>query len=162
MPTLAATLKNEIRRITAREMKKALKPLRRIVRQMKAVRLLTRAQRVTISRVQRRLERVSLRGAAGRRRRRADDGPRIAPAAIRTLRKRMKMTRVQFAKSVGVSPGSIFGWETGRSTPRGHSRQRLVEIKGSFAGGRGKAVARGKGKGRARRAAGRRRRTRRG
>jgi hypothetical protein len=137
MPTLAATLKSEIRRITARELKKALKPLQRVARQMKAVRLLARTQRVALSRVQRRLEKVNLRGGVvGRRRRRIDEGPRVAPAAIRLLRRRMKMTRVQFAKAVRVSPGSIFGWETGRSTPRGHSRERLIELKGKLGGAR--------------------------
>jgi hypothetical protein len=39
------------------------------------------------------------------------------------------MTRVQFAKLLEVSPGSIFGWETGRTTPRGRSRTRIVEAK---------------------------------
>lgn len=39
------------------------------------------------------------------------------------------MTRVQFAKLVGVSPGSIFGWEKGRTTPRGASQARVSEIR---------------------------------
>jgi hypothetical protein len=35
------------------------------------------------------------------------------------VRDRMRMTREQFAKLVGVSPGSIFGWESGRTQPGG-------------------------------------------
>jgi hypothetical protein len=134
MPTLAATLKSEIRRITARELKKAMKPLRRVTRQIRGLRLLTRAQRRTLARVERRLARIGVRGGLGRRRRAVDAGPRVAPAAIRALRRRMSMTRLQFAKVVGVSAGSIFGWETGRSTPRGASRKRLVELKGKSGG----------------------------
>src|SRR5262245_29599857 len=104
MPTLAATLKSEIRRITAREMKKALKPLRRLTRHMRAVRLLTRGQQRTLGRLERRLHRLGLRrGAFGARARSADSGPRVSPAAVRALRRRMGMTRLQFAKVVNVS-----------------------------------------------------------
>jgi hypothetical protein len=147
MPTLAAILKSEIRRITAREMKKALKPLRRLTRHMRAVRLLTRAQQRTLARLERRLHRLgSRRGLVGRRVRALDSGPRISPAAIRTLRRRMGMTRLQFAKVAGVSAGSIFGWETGRSTPRGGSRKKLVELKQKASEGKGRGRKRGPGR----------------
>jgi hypothetical protein len=39
------------------------------------------------------------------------------------------MPRIAFAKLVGVSPGSIFGWETGRTLPRGRSVARLREVR---------------------------------
>jgi hypothetical protein len=39
------------------------------------------------------------------------------------------MTRLEFAKLLAVSPGSIFGWETGRTIPRGASRARLIELR---------------------------------
>jgi transcriptional regulator with XRE-family HTH domain len=39
------------------------------------------------------------------------------------------MTREQFARLLGVSPGSIFGWETGRTTPRGRSAARFLEVR---------------------------------
>lgn len=129
MPTLAAILKTEIRQTAGREMKKALKPLRKIGRQMKALRLLVAEQRRTIARLERRMGRLSRVRGLRARRRAVDAGPRISPPQIRLVRRRMKMTRLQFAKAVGVSPGSIFGWETGRSIPRGTSRAKLVQLK---------------------------------
>jgi hypothetical protein len=137
MPTLAATLKSEIRRIAGREMKKALRPLQRLVRQIKSVRLATREQRRTLMRLERRLARLG-RGAGLAQRRSSDSGPRISPAAIRLLRRRMKMTRLQFAKTLAVSPGSIFGWETGRSLPRGGSRAKLVKLEEKLSARRGR------------------------
>jgi DNA-binding transcriptional regulator YiaG len=142
MPTLAATLKSEIRRMTGRELKRALKPLRRLTRQLRVLKTLTRAQRRTIAKLERRMARLGRGGALGARRRALDSGPRVSPAAIRTLRRRMKMTRLQFAKAVGVSAGSIFGWETGRSVPRGGSRQRLLQLKEKQSGGRGRGPGR--------------------
>jgi hypothetical protein len=35
---------------------------------------------------------------------------------------------VQFAKLVGVCPGSIFVWESVRTVPRGGSRARLIQL----------------------------------
>ena len=48
---------------------------------------------------------------------------------IRNLRARLGMTREQFSKLLGVSPGSIFGWETGRTIPRGRSMVRVLEVR---------------------------------
>jgi len=144
MPTLAATLKHEIRRLAAREIKKVLRPLRRVQRQMKAVRLVSRQQRRLVSSLERRVLRLRSRtlGTAGAG---AGRGPRVSPESIRSLRSRLGMTRKEFAKLVAVSPGSIFGWETGRTVPRGKSRERVVEIRkmglkaarAAAAGGRG-------------------------
>ena len=136
MPTLAATLKQEIRRITARELKRALKPLKRLTRQLRTVKALGRGQKRTLARLERRMQKLGTNAGTLRRRRTADSGPRVSPAAIRTLRRRMKMTRLEFAKAVAVSPGSIFGWETGRSVPRGPSRTRLMQLKDKASSGR--------------------------
>jgi DNA-binding XRE family transcriptional regulator len=126
MPTLAATLKAEIRRLAGREVQKALRPLRRVQRQLKALRLRNRAQRMDLRRLERRVERVKQTAGGGSR---GGRGARVSPDAIRTLRGRLRMTREQFAKVLGVSPGSIFGWETGRTMPRGRSVQRIAEVR---------------------------------
>lgn len=126
MPTFAATLKSEIRRLAAREAKKALRSLRRLQRHVKALRLASRGQRRSLASLEGRLERLKARArgtAPGRR------GRRLSPESIKSLRSRLGMTRVQFAKLVGVSPGSIFGWETGRTTPRSRSLARLAEVR---------------------------------
>jgi DNA-binding transcriptional regulator YiaG len=132
MPTLAATLKSEIKRLTGRELRRALRPLRKVQRQVKKLRLVSREQRRTITALERRMSRLKgrlarrLKGAAGSA---PMKGPRVSAGAIRSLRARLRMTREQFARLVRVSPGSIFGWETGRTIPRGASRARLKEIK---------------------------------
>ncbi len=123
MATLAATLKAEFRRLAAREIKKALKPLRRVQRQIRALRRVSRGHGRDFARIERRL--LSLKASGGRR----DRGPQFSPEAIRALRSRYHMTRVEFARLLGVSAGSVFGWETGRTVPRGRSRGRILEAK---------------------------------
>src|SRR5438445_5314773 len=125
--TLASALKDAVRRASAREMQKTLRRLRRLQRQVKSLRLEARAQRRIVAGVERRFARLKARvlrtGAS------AGPGRPLTPQSIRSLRERLGMPRIKFAKLVGVSPGSIFGWETGCTLPRGRSVARLREVR---------------------------------
>ena len=128
MPNLVAALRSEIRRLAAKEVRIALRPLRRLQRHIRGLKLKGRANRRTLSGLQRRIARfrVRARGTLAVPPRR---GRPLTAKSIRGLRSRLRMTRVQFAKLVGVSPGSIFGWEKERTTPRGASQARVSEIR---------------------------------
>jgi len=125
--TLASALKDTIRRVSAREIQKIMRRVRRLQRQVKALRQEGRAQRRIVAGVERRFTRLKARalrtGVA------AGPGRPLTPQSIRSLRERLRMPRIAFAKLVGVSPGSIFGWETGRTLPRGRSVARLREVR---------------------------------
>jgi len=56
-------------------------------------------------------------------------GRPVSPQGIRAVRDRLRLTREQFAKLMRVSPGSIFGWESGRTLPRRGSVARLRELR---------------------------------
>jgi DNA-binding transcriptional regulator YiaG len=127
-PSLAAALRAEVRRQSRQEIKKAQVRIRRVQRQMTELRKTPQGQARVLASMRRRL--AGLRSGirqAGTTVRRA--GPQLAPPAIRAVRDRMRMTREQFAKLVGVSPGSIFGWESGRTLPRRGSIGRLLELR---------------------------------
>src|SRR5207247_11019421 len=125
--TLASALKDTIRRISAREIQKIIRRVRRLKRQVKALRQEGRAQRGIVTGVERRFTRLKARalrtGVA------AGPGRPLTPQSIRSLRERLRMPRIEFAKLVGVSPGSIFGWDTGSTLPRGRSVARLREVR---------------------------------
>lgn len=129
-PSLAVALKGEIRRHASRE---ALKIRTRLRQLQKAVTLLRREVRkdhTVIGRLRARLGRVKAVSAARPGRRRGEGpGRRTSPHTIRALRERMGMSRLQFAKLLAVSPGSIFGWEMGRTTPRRESLARFRALK---------------------------------
>ena len=152
--TLASALKDAVRRASARETQKTMRRVRRMQRQVKALRQEARAQRRIVAGVERRFARLKARvlrtGVS------AGPGRPLTPQSIRSLRERLGMPRIEFAKVVGVSPGSIFGWETGRTLPRGRSVARLREVRKM-----GLRAARGsKGNGRRRRRGGRKARRR--
>jgi DNA-binding XRE family transcriptional regulator len=124
--TLAAALKAEVRRLAAKEVQKGLRALRAMQRQMKKLRLAARANRRGLRSVERSFGRLEARVPSGGRRGR---GARLSGEDIRALRARLQMTREQFSRLLGVSPGSIFGWETGRTMPRGRSMARVLEVR---------------------------------
>jgi putative transcriptional regulator len=128
MASLAATLKSEIRRLAAREIRKALQPIRKIQKQLKVLRVAARAHRYALAGLKRRLTRMKaaarvMGGGRGGR------GAQMSPEAIAGMRHGLGMSRLHFAKLLGVSPGSIFGWEKGRTLPRGQSLERLREVR---------------------------------
>jgi DNA-binding transcriptional regulator YiaG len=130
MPTLAATLRQEVRRLAAREIRGTQRVLRRVQKHVRTLRSSARATRRGLEKLDRRLARLGARVVATRRGAREErGGRRMAPEAIRAFRDRLGMSRREFSALVGVSPGSIFGWESGRTIPRGHSVTRLVELK---------------------------------
>src|SRR2546427_11233989 len=125
--TLASALKDTIRRVSAREIQKIMRRVRRLQRQVKALRQEGRAQRRIVAGVERRFTRLKARalrtGVA------AGPGRPLTPQSIRSLRERLRMPRIAFAKLVRVSPGSIFGWETRRTLPRHRSPARPREVR---------------------------------
>jgi helix-turn-helix protein len=128
-PSLAAALKSEVRRYTAREVRSTKARVRQLQKALTELRREVRKDRTVIGRLKTRLGRVRA-AAAGRARRRGEGpGRRTSPHTIRTLRERMGFSRLQFSKLLGVSPGSIFGWETGRTTPRRGSLARFRALK---------------------------------
>lgn len=126
MATLASALKSEVRRVAASEVKKVLRPVRRLLKQVKTLKQAARDQRRNLASVEARMDRLKARLALRRAR---GKGPRVSADSIRSFRSRVAMTREQFARLLGVSPGSIFGWETGRTTPRGRSAARFLEVR---------------------------------
>jgi len=153
MATLATALRSEVRRVMAGEVRKLLRPMRRLLKQVKTLRQAARDQRRNLASVEARMDRLKARLALRRAR---GKGPRVSADSIRSFRSRVAMTREQFARLLGVSPGSIFGWETGRTTPRGRSAARFLEVrklgvrKVRARAAEGKSARRGRGKARVR------------
>src|SRR5688572_30242279 len=100
----ASAIRAEVRRLAAKEIKRALRPLRAVQRQVRGLRLSSRAHRKNLRAVERRYNRLDRRIAApsGRGRRGG-----MSAEGIKSLRARLGMSRADFAKLVGVSPGSI-------------------------------------------------------
>ena len=133
MPTLVSVLRNEIRRAAAREGRKASKQLRRLQKQVKSLHFTARQRDKTMKSIERRVKRLKARAARALRGAltavRGRRGPHFSGDSVRALKSRLRMTRLEFSKLLKVSPGSIFGWETGRTLPRGKNLDRISEAR---------------------------------
>lgn len=123
MPTLAAVLRAEIRKLASRESRRWTAQLRGLRQRIKGLKQGLRAQKQAVARLERRLARGAAGSQAGAASEAQVDGRRVA-----ALRGRLQMSRVEFARLLGVSPGSIFGWEKGRTVPRGRNAARVLDL----------------------------------
>ena len=128
MPNFAGALKGEITRLARKEVRAGVTPLKKIVAGL-------RRRVAQQKRLIRELERSLKRGANAASR--AVEAPesegsqiRFSPAWVKQHRKKLKMSRRVYAKLVGVSAQSIFGWETGRTRPRRSALQTWRRLRG--------------------------------
>jgi DNA-binding transcriptional regulator YiaG len=128
-PSLATLLQTDFRRLALRANRALHRRVSGLQAQARTLRRRSLDQRRALARLERgvaRMREIDARGG-----RPAATGPGVSPAAVRALRSRMGMTREAFARHLGVSPGSIFLWETGRSRPRAASAARLRQASSS-------------------------------
>ena len=116
VPNLAGVLKGEIRRLARKEVRASVKPLRKLVTVLR--RRIAEQRRLMAE-----MERAAKRSIASARKTVAaspseDPQIRFSPQWVKAHRKKLGMSRRVYAKLVGVSAQSIFGWETGRTRPR--------------------------------------------
>jgi hypothetical protein len=130
-PSFATALKNEVRRHSVREIAKTKLRLRKLQKEITLLRREARKDRTVIGKLRAKIGRIGSRAAAGAGLRRSGDGPgrKTSPQTIRALRERLGLSRLAFAKILNVSPGSIFGWESGRTTPRRDSLAQFRALK---------------------------------
>ncbi len=104
MPNLGAALEAAIAKITRREVAAAVKDMKKGMKRLESA----------IGRVGQRRS-----GGGPTRGRREDAGPTMAPAEVRALRKRLKLTQQQFGNATGVTHVAVYFWESGRTRPVG-------------------------------------------
>lgn len=145
MPNIALILRYEIQRIAAREARKASRHSRQMEIRLENVQKRNRALQRRLTVLSRALSalRVQLdrRVAPARQDRLLIPREQLpSPQEVRFLRRSLGLSRLHFAKRLGVSPGSIFGWETGRTVPRGSNAARIRGLAEKVAAGQKKGA----------------------
>jgi DNA-binding transcriptional regulator YiaG len=133
MPDIGLIFRQELRRIAARELRRlggtssALE--RRFLHIQKRNRLLQRRLTVISREISKLRVQLDRRIAPARQDRQLIPSADLpSPQEVRFLRRSLGLSRLKFAKRLGVSSGSIFGWETGRTVPRGSNAARIRSL----------------------------------
>ena len=126
MPNIVQVLKEEIRRLAKKETKALTTPMKQDVVKLKK---LTAALRKHVRKLSR--DNDLLLAAETRRQRNApviapqDDKARITGKGIRSMRRKLRVSQMEFGKLVGVSPVTIFLWEKKNGALRLKDRARM-------------------------------------
>lgn len=131
MPNLAATLKDEIRRLAKREITSATKSTKHAVAQFRRdianLKRLVAVQQKEIAflRVQER-KRLSQPVSADE----PVEGVRFSARSVRAQRQRLGLSADDFGKLVGVSQMTIYNWEQGKGRPKNDRLAAFVALRG--------------------------------
>jgi len=132
MPNIALVLREEIQRLAKKEIRPQVKQLRKDnVRLKRDVADLKRRLTLVESEVNRMVPQLaSLRRNVIDPRGEEVKKARIGQKSIASLRKRLKLSRQEFASLVGVSANSVYLWERGEISPRAEARAALLQLRG--------------------------------
>jgi DNA-binding XRE family transcriptional regulator len=123
MPNIGAVLKQEIARLSRREIRGQVEATRKASAQYRRHIATLRRQIATLERQMALLQRrvgngsAATSGSAGS----ASDGApklRFVAKGLKAQRARLGLSAVDYARLVGVSPQSIYNWEQGHTSPR--------------------------------------------
>ena len=130
MPDLVNVLKEEIRRLARKEIreqvgttKQAVAHYRREIAQLK--RVVTSLEKKVSFLEARERDRLAQRADVTE----PPEGTRFSPRSVQAQRKRLGATREDFALLVGVSPQTIYNWETGKVRPQAPQMASLVAVR---------------------------------
>jgi len=131
MPNLAATIKEEIRRLARKEIRAQMGTTRKAAashrREIARLKRMLQAQEKKIARL------ASQARSSGERANGKEDalqGLRFSPRSVRAQRRRLKLSAQEFAKLVGVSAQTVYHWEQGKGRPRAAQFAALISLRG--------------------------------
>ena len=121
MPSIASVLKDEITRLCKKELRSQLDPMRSAsARYRSDIAVLERQNQ----NLQKQIPTPAQESTD------EDRKLRFVAKGLATLRKRLGITVEQLAALLGVSPQSIYNWQTGKSVPRRAQLEKLASIRG--------------------------------
>jgi DNA-binding transcriptional regulator YiaG len=129
MSKLGAVLKDEISRLGRKEAKASTGPLKR---RILALEKLVREQRLALKQLAQRVasaSRAAVHKVGKATEPSAADGARLTARSIKALRKRLRLSQTEFAKLTGVTHVAVYLWESGKTSPRGASREALMKAR---------------------------------
>ena len=124
MTTLAAALKEEIRRLARKEIKTAIQ----------ATAKADALHRHEIAKLKRQIrdqeKKIAVLQKGKPLPQQVDDSVRFSARSVKAQRTRLRLSAADYARLVGVSPLTIYNWEHGKSRPRKEQLAQLVAVRG--------------------------------
>ena len=131
MPNIAVVLREEIQRLSRKEIRNQVGPLKKQVLSLKKQVRQQREQIARLEQISKKVLRFTGGAAAAVPVTEADGGKsvRVSEASVRRHRERLRLTQVELGRLLGVTPITIGRWESGQASPRGASRAAFAEVR---------------------------------
>jgi DNA-binding transcriptional regulator YiaG len=116
MPNIGAMLKQEIARVSRKEIRSQVEPLRKASAQYRHANALLKQQVATLERQLAQLQKQVRTAPAA-----SESEPlklRFVAKGLKSHRSRLGLSAADYGRLVGVSAQSIYNWEQGHATPR--------------------------------------------
>ena len=132
-PSFASSFRSEVSRLARKEARAVVGPA---LKDLSAAKQTIREQKRSIAQLERTVAHLSSLLTAQAK---ASGDTTVAQKAkraekwrkdsVRSTRRRLRLTQAEFAELVGVSLGSVNGWETGRTEPREALKREVLELR---------------------------------
>lgn len=130
MPNIASMLKEEIARISRKESRRLVDPLKKqLIAQRHAIAALKR-ERDELRREIVALAKDTKRVVTSKPERVAETHLRFSPAGLRSLRKKLGLSAQDLGRLFGVGAQSVYNWELNKVSPRPAQLQRIARLRG--------------------------------
>ena len=129
MPNIAQILKNEILRLSRREVKAATEHLTDTLKELKHQNAFLKKEIAGLREQIAVLADSSLPDAKAAVSLPRETRKRLGASGIRKMRIRLGLSRQEMALLLDVNPNSIFLWEQGNTKPRAATRNRIIELR---------------------------------
>jgi len=130
MPNIGTVLKEEITRLSRKEVRSHVDPARKITGQHRRDIALLKRQ---VAQLERQVTQLS-RKVVGTRAGASPDSPskpmRFSAKGLQSQRKRLGLSATDFGKLLGVSAQTIYNWEHEAAHPRGEQRAKVAALRG--------------------------------
>lgn len=131
MTTFANALKDEVRRLARKEIKAATARTARAVpqyrREIARLKRQLRDQERKVSLLEKQVQRSAVAPASAGE---VDSGSRFSARSVKAQRRRTGLSAADYARLVGVSPLTVYHWESGKTRPRQEQFAALVGLRG--------------------------------
>jgi len=130
MPNIAQILREEITRLSRKEIRAACDPLRK---QVRTLRQTVKAQGETVAKLEKSMGKMAALSSDNSASLYAPEEEktraRVTPASIKRHRNRLKLSQAELGSLLDVSTNTIVRWEAGTSKPRVQHRAALLKMR---------------------------------
>jgi DNA-binding transcriptional regulator YiaG len=120
MPNIGSVLKEEIVRLSRKEARKQIEPVRKSFNQ----------QRTDIAKLKRDVSALRKQIVPATQQNRPAEMVRFVAKGLKAQRMRLGLSAADYAKLVGVSGQTVYNWEQGAAKPRTEQRATLASLRG--------------------------------